>query len=400
MRSVLTLCLVLLLAAAVQAATVVHSPEPRDNVRTVTLEEIWRIGGDDDDDHMFGVMIDARSDAAGNVYLLDQQLCTVTVIGPDGEDVAILGGEGDGPGECRMPQTMALFDDGTVGLGQRFPGRFVRVDLANEPQPSIDLGGPDAVREGYTMLIGSRSRGGTLLATSLHQVPREGGQSRDSYLWGLDAEGRIITEFATASTYLDFQKAHFVETEMVAPFVTANTVGPDGRVYYTPERDHYRVAVCAADGTPLREITRPFENPRRDQQTIDRMNALFEEQDRQLPFRITWEVSQVDPAVTGLHVSQDNHLLVSHARSGLDLPDGVFTSYDVYDDRGHWLHELHVRCQASTEHDGLIWLDDGRILLVKGLQLARLTASGNGGSVTDEEDGAWAIEVICCRVRG
>ena len=93
------------------------------------------------------------------------------------------------------------------------------------------------------------------------------------------------------------------------------------------------------------------------------------------------------------------HLLtVGHARSGRDLPDGVFTSYDVFDASGLWLHELHVRCEADPDHDGLIHLDDGRVLLVRGLQLARLTASGDGGQVTEEGDGAWAMEVICCRV--
>jgi hypothetical protein len=378
----------------------IHSTEPRRADRTVTLEEIWRVGGEDDPDHLFGVMIDARCDADGNVYLLDQQLATVTVIGPGGEDVATLGGEGDGPGECRMPQTMMLFDDGTVGLGQRFPGRFVRVDLQNDPQPSVDLGGPDASREGYTMLLSARNRGGTILVTSLHQVPREGGQTRDSFLWRLGTDGSILAEYATASTFLDFRKAHFVETEMVAPFVTAHTVGPGGRVYFTPERDAYRIAVHAPDGTPLHTITRAFENPRRDQQTLDRMDALFAEQDRALPFDITWEVSPVDPAIDELHVTAGGDLLVHHARSMRDLPDGVFARYDVFDASGHWRERLDVRCEASPDHDGLIWLDDGRVLLVRGLQLARLTASGNGGAVTDEDDGAWAIEVVCCRVVG
>ena len=90
--------------------------------------------------------------------------------------------------------------------------------------------------------------------------------------------------------------------------------------------------------------------------------------------------------------------MVAHSRSGLDLPEGVFSRYDVFDPDGRWRHELHVRCEANGDHDGLIFLDDGRVLLVKGLQLARLTASGNGGTVGEEEDGATAIEVICCRL--
>ena len=62
---------------------------------------------------------------------------------------------------------------------------------------------------------------------------------------------------------------------------------------------------------------------------------------------------------------------------------------------------MHVKCDADPDHDGLIFLDDGRVLLVRGLQLARLTASGNGGNVVDEEEeGAWEIEIICCRLKG
>jgi hypothetical protein len=44
-------------------------------------------------------------------------------------------------------------------------------------------------------------------------------------------------------------------------------------------------------------VTRPFKNPDRDQQTLDRMNALFEEQDRALPFYITWDVEPCDQTV-------------------------------------------------------------------------------------------------------
>jgi hypothetical protein len=395
-RRVPVLPTLLLVPGLLAAAPVVHNEQPAGPPRTVTLEEIWRVGGEDDD-HIFGLMIAARCDADGNVYLLDQQLSRVTMVSPTGAYLRELGGEGDGPGECRMPQTMTMFDDGTVGLGQRFPGRFVRVTRTGEPAPSIDLGGPDAGGEGFTMLVSGRNRGGTLLAASLHAMPGETGQQRSSYLWRLDGDGSVAVQFAEHTTFLDFQAAHFSERDMVAPFMDAHAVGPDGRVYYTPERNAYRINVHAPDGTLLHTITRAFDNPPRDQQTLDRMDALFAEQDRALPFSITWDVEPCDQAVGDLAVTADNQLLVSHAGAGRDLPDGVFARYDVFDADGHWLHELHVCCEADPDHDGLIFLDDGRILLVRGLQLALLTASGNGGQVTEETDGAWAMEIICCR---
>ena len=61
------------------------------------------------------------------------------MVSPSGDYLAELGGEGDGPGECRMPQTMAMLSDGTVGLGQRFPGRFIKVTPTGEPAGSLDM---------------------------------------------------------------------------------------------------------------------------------------------------------------------------------------------------------------------------------------------------------------------
>ena len=66
-----------------QRPQVVRNTEPAEPPRTVELEEIWRVGGEEDD-HVFGLMIDARCDADGNVYLLDQQLSRVTMVSPDG----------------------------------------------------------------------------------------------------------------------------------------------------------------------------------------------------------------------------------------------------------------------------------------------------------------------------
>ena len=304
-------------------------------------------------------MIDARCDAAGNVYLLDQQLSRVTVVSPTGEYIAELGGEGDGPGECRMPQTLTMMPDGTIGLGQRFPGKFIKVTPDNEPAGNVDIGGGQAAETGFTMLVSGRYRGGTLLAGTLHQVPQDNGQTRNSHLQRLSPEGEVLADFAGHSTVLDFTRPHFSEKEMVAPFIGAHAVCLDGLVFLTPARNEYRIDVHGADGGLERTVTRRFDNPDRDKKTLDRMNALFEEQDRALSFSITWDVEPCDQTVAELVVTGDNEMLVAHSRSALDLPEGVFTRYDVYDADGLWSHELHVRAEANQDHDGRIFLDDG-----------------------------------------
>ncbi len=374
----------------IENSTPAHEPV------VMELEELWRVGGEDDD-HIFGLMIDARSDEDGHVYLLDHQLSRVTMVSAEGEYLRELGGEGEGPGECHMPQTITMMPDGTIGLGQRFPGKFIRVTKDGLPAGNLLVGGDQADQSGFTMLLNGRHRGGTLLACTMVQVPAEKGQTRETHLLRLSETGEILTRYAKHSTTLNFGKLHLVEREMVAPFSGAHTVGPDGRVYFTPERNEYRVEIKNPDGSPDKVITRRFKNPKRDKKTLDRWNALFREQDEALPNRVTWEVEKVDQTVAELIPLPDGGLQVAHSRSGRDLPAGVFMNYDIFDKDGRWSHELHVVCEADKDHDGLIFLDDGRILLVKGLQMARLTASGNGGTVGDEKDGIMTIEVICCR---
>ena len=49
--------------------------QPRDGLQTLHLEELWRVGGDtDDEDEFFGVVMAALLDDQGNSYLLDAQL--------------------------------------------------------------------------------------------------------------------------------------------------------------------------------------------------------------------------------------------------------------------------------------------------------------------------------------
>jgi len=62
-------------------------------------------------------------DGAGQLYVLDSQATTITVVGPDGEFRRTLGGPGEGPGEFRRALALAVFRDGRVVVGDA--GLFV-----------------------------------------------------------------------------------------------------------------------------------------------------------------------------------------------------------------------------------------------------------------------------------
>ena len=73
-------------------------------------------------------------------------------------------------------------------------------------------------------------------------------------------------------------------------------------------------------------------------------------------------------------------------------------SYDTFDPDGRYRQEVRVTATADPDQDGLIFLDDGRVLLVEGLVLARLTATGSQGAVFGEEDESGPMVVRCCRL--
>ena len=106
--------LLMVQAASSLAADVprIENPaEPAQGTQKVELEELWRIGGADDEENIFGVVNRALVDDDNNIYLLDAQLSQVSVYSPDGILLDVLGKEGDGPGEFRGPVDMCFLPD-------------------------------------------------------------------------------------------------------------------------------------------------------------------------------------------------------------------------------------------------------------------------------------------------
>ena len=155
------LVLGLILAAGVVSAgevttidgvpTVINGAKPADGVGDLKLTELWRRGGEDDE-IIFGLVLKALSDDAGNVYVLDQQLCEVQVFDPSGDHLATLSREGDGPGEVRQPTDMIWMPDGSLGLVQSFPGRIIKVERDGTPSAPV-LNMPAGVPSRSTLMM-------------------------------------------------------------------------------------------------------------------------------------------------------------------------------------------------------------------------------------------------------
>ncbi|MFC1572118.1 hypothetical protein ACFL6M_00820 [Candidatus Eisenbacteria bacterium] len=363
--------------------------------RTVRLEEQWRVGGENSD-LLLGTITEATTDPEGNVYLLDTQMCHVEVISPQGEHLRTLSREGDGPGEVRRPRDVVFLPDSTIGLLELFPAKLVKVALDGEPRGSLIVGGESSPQTGFMAASQCSHRGGTFLISGTRSVQSETGQERVMYLAGLADGGEEKVRFCESTMSLVFEKLKFVERELQPIFHVASAVGPDGRVYTPQAWDWYAIEVFAPDGTLERVIEREFENRKRTPQELQRINALYDASDRNTPYKIEREIEPSPPVIAALHVDPEGRLWVLHSRSDEDCPAGVMQAYDLFDPLGVYQQQVFVACDGDPEFDGLTFLSDGRVLLIKGYVLAGLARTDLGSVPLGEEEESAPLEIICC----
>lgn len=397
MRTFLLLTLVLSSAVA-RAAPEIANTAPRHEPVTLQLEELWRRGAEDDD-VMIGLPVEALADPEGNVYLADQQLCRAYVFGPAGELVTTLGREGEGPGEVRGPVDMIRFPDGAIGLAEFFPGKITKIALDGLPagQVTVDVGRGQT--GGFTIQTMADMQGEHLLMAGSRSVPGEKFTERTHFLAAIGPDGKETVRYMEQVSHI--QRPHSVvhENDFLPAFPLASALGPDGRVYTPAERERYAVNVFLPDGTLEKVITRPdFETWRRDKRDTRRITALFESWAGRNPE--TWprfDLKDTERAITALHVDGQGRLWVQHSRSNRDVPDGVFLTFDLYDADGVWQREVSFACEGNPVSDGVRFLRDGRVLLIKGFVVARLACLGSGVATLGEDE-TETIEIVCYRL--
>ncbi len=375
-----------------------NGAEPTGGRRDVHLEEMWRVGGDDGED-FFGLITDAVFDDEGNLYLLDTRLAEVPVYAPDGERLSTLSREGDGPGETRLPSKILFMPNGALGLAQIFPGRIVMIDTEDTPQGIWEIAA-DKTEGGFVQFFDVYSQGENIMvmAEAIEQVPPTG-QTRTRYAASYDMEGNELVRYEAHPRELDFTAFNWVEDDIRQIDFRHTAVGPDNRVYVASERNKYQINVYQPDGTPDRIITREFAHHLRTQEEIDRVESTLETQLAQLP-NPKWTVSKTEPDIGALRIGPDGNLWVESSRGGVDQPEGVFFTWDVFDGDGHFVEQVAARCPGDGEEDMMLWTKDGAIQ-VTGFISAILSLQGGGGAGDEDEDEeAEPMEVICYSIAG
>lgn len=399
----LAAALVVSTSLAHAAPATVNLPAAAPAQRTVDLKEAWRLGGDDDEDVLLGMVTAGAIGPDGNAYLVDRQLAQVLVVAPDGSLVRTLGRQGDGPGEFNNPHGLFFLPDGRLAVIQGFPSRVTTLKPDGTPAGEIKVGG-EAVEGGFNFMRELRAGGGKLVGVrGRGTFNQETGKSTQvTTMSVMDLAGREEVKLFERTRENDLQRRVFDEA---AEFSELNTwsLSKDGIVYSVPEREAWAINARGLDGALRSTFRRPFTPRKRTaadkSELTDGMIVIVNGQRQQIESKAL----ETDPAIERINVAADGRLFVTSCLQSRErLPAGVAARYDVITPDGRFVEELSLRVpDFDNRQDVVLFLDGKTFLVVRNFDQAReAMAAGMGRSGDDGNQAGEAepLDVSCYRL--
>lgn len=202
----------------------------------------------------------------GNVYVVDEMAKTVHVFDPTGRRIRRMGRAGSGPGEFKMPASVALAEDGVLVVdpshGKRlslfdYDGKFIEARPFDTPTTatSIVLAGNRMVGMGVLGITDPGREGWNVLAVTDAAGKRVG-------------EGCVIDERYVQSSRTG---------GMISNLTFGSAAAQGGRIYCTQTISPV-VQVMDSVGRPVEQlrVAPPFYVPPRDKPTTPSQKAIFE----------------------------------------------------------------------------------------------------------------------------
>lgn len=225
-----------------------------DHILSADFEELYRVGsllGDAWD--TFGQIADVDFDGVGNLYVLDGQAATITVVDLEGNLIRQFGRVGEGPGEFSGASNvwaLTVCSDQSVAVYDAWRRAFVLFGADGEFERGIRLGGPRFVSiPGLQCEAGSQSVVSTGEVEYLDFTPLAQPSFRYVMRYGLSGDNAAVDTVAAG------WKPPGVRFDFAPVFGVG--VLPDGGVAFT-DSSTYAIKVTGPGGALARMLTRPI----------------------------------------------------------------------------------------------------------------------------------------------
>jgi hypothetical protein len=365
-------------------------------VETIQLEEMWRVGGWEDEDVLFGVITSIVTDSSGNFYMLDSQLSEVQVYSPDGRYLRTIGREGEGPGEFRSAYNILLLPSGNLGVLQAFPSKVVGLTPEGAPADGFTL--PDnAADSGFKVLFQARHAGDKLAVVYGLNQPSEAGFTQRSILSLLDPSGSNEKVLHTQDSKMGASDPVIAELEWDS-FRNRWSSGPDGKVYAAVDFGQYKINVWGPDGALKQVISRDYPVHKRTSEQSDRILEIYKGFTRQIPIpNMRYEIEPDWNPIAQIHARDDGTLWVQSSRGSWELGEGEVAGYDVYGSDGKLERQVLLKGQGDPRGDGYFFVGDYFFVVTDWLD-AMMALQGGAGASGESDEEAEPMQIICYRL--
>ncbi len=377
------------------ASTLPHESSP---VR-IDTSEAWRTVDDESAPYLLGVISAVDTDSRGRVYLLDRQQQQLVRFDVEGNYDGVVVGPGPGPGELERTFWFSITTDDRLVIPRIHPpsisllqadGTFVETVVFQD-----DDGAP-----AFTMLLGSPASHARGYVLEGEITDFESGAST-RVLAVFDRAGKRIAEIARLDKEdYDFAADRIRIVERDAFFPGARrALAPDGRLYVAPDRNAYRIEIHAPTGELTDEVDLAVPGRRRSPEEMERAkksHAISASPGMRIP-EVDFEIEETAPPIDRLHVIGDE--LWVRLDSGA-LPEGCFARYAIHRLDGAFVETRDLYVPWDPDHDRVILLRDGRVVVLVNVQDAQRAASAAsnvrvGEDLVDHDDESLeAVEMI------
>ncbi len=377
-------------------AGVAHVKNPAEGMRTaktLELEELWRIGGDtDNEDEFFGIISGVLVDEAGKVYLLDSQLNEIKIYSEQGEFLRSIGREGEGPGEFRGAASIFFLPNDEIGVMQLVPGKIVKLSRDGDPMGDHPI--PEAGGQGFCMLFSGRSDGGNLTLNIGTNHFEEGKFTQNRGLASIGPEGEILAKYLTTDREIEFASA-VIDEKVWDSYDNRWAITPNGRVVAPETWGEYALTVWNPSGDVEMVIEREMSHRNRSAEEKERLLKIYEVFVTEIP-NARIEISDRDNDVYALYARDDGSIWVQTSHGARDKPEAALGVFDIFDGEGRYVQEITLLGQGTPMEDGYFFVGD-KLYVVTGFLDAAMAAQGGAAEDLNEEE-AEPMSVICYRL--
>jgi len=362
--SLLFTVLALAATAAADPVDVDAGDAPDQGICDLEFTTRWKVPAEGDG-YLVGQVTDALLDGDGTLYLLDGRLKDIKVFSDEGAWLRTLGGEGDGPGECRDARGLVRATDGRIGIVQGMPGAIVWLDPDGTPAGTAALAGP-RLGDVSMVTLNLAVQTGDLIAgwVALIHLNEDNTFTHEDRVVTIAPDGTVGDVLYTPppSDMVEGGSSDvWHEGAVYKEWLRRWT--PDGRggLWIAPERDAYVLQHWTGPDQLDLVVSRTYPPVVRSAARRAELLALHTRNGRP---ESSVEIGETAPVFHALRLGVDGNVWCQLTGDGARDAGEPLAVYDVLSPAGHWLEQ--VRLLTALDATDWILADDHTLIALVG----------------------------------